>query len=88
LQSRFRASWDMTLLLAVTYITVVLPLQVGLEVRVRVGSSHRLRVRCRCDSDLVMISVWLRCCEETYAFGEKGMVLVPRTATLDTQKER
>ena len=27
-QSRFRASWDMLLLLAVTYITIVLPLQV------------------------------------------------------------
>ena len=27
-QSRFRATWDMTLLLAVTYITIVLPLQV------------------------------------------------------------
>merc|ERR1740139_1778031 len=30
-QSRFRASWDMTLLLAVMYITIVLPLQVGFE---------------------------------------------------------
>ena len=30
-QSRFRASWDMLLLLAVMYITILLPLQTGFE---------------------------------------------------------